>query len=102
MASRLELHDELIKILGIKNVYYQPPASIRMKYPAVVYKLDSIDATHADDSKYLESRRYQVTVIDEDPDSELFEKMVRFPKAILGRPPYISDNLNHWVFYLYY
>ena len=51
MASRLNLHNELIKMLGTNNVYYQPPESIKMKYPAIVYSKSNIRSTFANDSR---------------------------------------------------
>ena len=47
MASRRELHEILVGILGSKNVYYEPPSSLLMKYPAIVYSLDDIDKRYA-------------------------------------------------------
>ena len=101
MASRLELHEELINILGNRYVYFQPPSSIRMTYPAIVYKVDQVKKMHANDSLYTHTIGYQITVIDEDPDSELFEKMLSFPMTSFIRH-YVADNLNHWVFLTYY
>ena len=65
---RLELHEILCTILGSRNVYFQPPESIKMNYPAIVYGLDDIDNQYANDGVYLSHRRYSVTVIDKNPD----------------------------------
>ena len=35
--TREELHELLVSVLGSRNVYFQPPESIRMQYPAIVY-----------------------------------------------------------------
>lgn len=37
MASRLDLQTFLEELLESKNVYFQPPESVKMKYPAIVY-----------------------------------------------------------------
>ena len=42
---RLELHEILCTILGSRNVYFQPPESIKMNYPAIVYGLDDMQTT---------------------------------------------------------
>ena len=42
MKTRLELDEELVKILGSKNVYFQPPESLKLNYPAIVYSLSNI------------------------------------------------------------
>ena len=38
MKTRYELHEFLCEILGSRNVYFQPPESVKMKYPAIVYE----------------------------------------------------------------
>lgn len=52
MGSRLELQSELEKILGSRNVYFQPPASVKIKYPAIVYSRKSIDNNFANNTVY--------------------------------------------------
>ena len=37
MASRLNLQDKLEEVLGSKQVYFQPPESLKLKYPCIVY-----------------------------------------------------------------
>ena len=101
MHDRLDLHEELCKILGSRNVYFQPPVSVSMKYPAIVYERDNIHNSHADDGVYKQSLVYSVTVIDFDPDSEIVEKISKLPKCSFSRH-FTSDNLNHDVFTLYY
>ena len=38
MDRRLELQSELEKILGSRNVYYQPLPSLKLQYPCIVYE----------------------------------------------------------------
>lgn len=71
MANRLDLQALLEDLLGSRNVYYQPPESVKMNYPAIVYALEDIENTFADDGVYLSNRKYLVTVIDKNPDSSL-------------------------------
>ena len=47
MASRLDLQSKLEKLLGNKNVYYQPPESLKMEYPAIRYSRSDIDSKYA-------------------------------------------------------
>ena len=101
MSTRLELHETLCDILGSRNVYYQPPESIRMKYPAIVYSRSRIDNTYANDDVYKQETSYSVTVIDEDPGSPIVEAMSLLPRCRFDRH-FISDNLNHDTFTLYY
>lgn len=101
MRSRLELHEILCDILGSRNVYFQPPASVLMKYPAIRYRLSDIENQHANDGIYSSMKKYELTVIDKDPDSELVEKANLLPTARFVRS-YAADNLNHWVFEIFY
>lgn len=100
MASRLKLQEEFEKILGTNNVYFQPPT--RMSYPCIKYSLAGVDTTRADNSIYKSTNRYEVTVIDYDPDSTIHMKILNhFPMCGFDRP-YVSNGLNHFVLTLYF
>ena len=101
MANRLDLQAELEELLGSRNVYFQPPASVRINYPAIVYTRSDIDNTFADDSVYMQSHFYEVTVIDEDPDSKIVESVSKLPTCRFSRH-FTSENLNHDTFIIYY
>ena len=101
MFSRIELQDELEKVLGSKNVYYQPPESVKMDYPAIVYRRSDIDNDFADDLVYKQSHFYELIVIDKNPDSEIVEAISKLPTCRYDRH-YTADNLNHDVFTIYY
>lgn len=94
---RLELHEILCEILGSRNVYYQPPASVQMQYPAIRYSRYNIENEPADNIPYKQSHFYQLTVIDADPDSEIVHKISKLPMCVFDRH-YAADNLNHDVF----
>jgi IS30 family transposase len=99
--SRLELDRILRNILGSNNVYFQPPASVKMKYDAIVYELDDISARHADNIPYLTNRRYRVTLITKNPDNNLSDEIAMLPLTQFNRF-YTADNLNHYVYIMYY
>lgn len=101
MSKRTDLQDLLESILGSRQVYFQPPATVSMSYPAIVYSLNRIDNEHADDLAYMQSRSYSVILIDKNPDSEFADKLAKLPLCRFDRP-YKKDNLNHYVFTLYY
>lgn len=101
MASRLNLHEKLKEILESDSVYFQPPSTVQMKYPAIVYSLSDINNTFADDSVYRQQFAYEVTVIDKNPDNEIFKKVSTLPQCRFNRH-FTSDNLNHYIFTLYY
>ena len=101
MGSRLELQNLLESILGSRNVYCQPPESIKIKYPAIIYSRNNIDNNFADDIVYMQNHTYQIIVIDANPDSEIVNKISKLPMCRYNRH-YTSDNLNHDVFILNY
>lgn len=101
MVNRPNLQAELEKILGTRNVYFQPPESLKMNYPAIVYNRSDIDNTFANNGVYKQSCFYELTVIDYDPDSEIVNKVSKLPGIRFNRH-YASDNLNHDVFTIYY
>lgn len=101
MHNRLNLHNKLVSILGSRNVYFQPPETIKLSYPCIVYERYDIRNTHADDGIYLSECNYRVTVIDSDPDSVIVEKLSKLPKTRFIRH-LVVDNLNHDIFSIYY
>ena len=107
MDKRLELHEILCGIVNItepdgnRHVYFQPPESVKIKYPAIIYSRNDIDNRFANNDVYKQTYNYQVTVIDRDPDSEIVDKVSKLPTCRFNRH-FVSDNLNHDVFILYY
>ena len=101
MKTRLELQTLLEDLLGSRQVYYQPPASVKMQYPAIVYYRKDIDSRKADDISYMQTPVYELTVIDKNPDSEIPIQISQLPMCSYDRH-YTSDNLNHDVFTIYF
>lgn len=101
MADRADLQILLENILRSRNVYCDPPESVRMNYPAIRYSRSKIDNTFANNSVYRQDNRYEVIVMYYDPDSELPGLISRLPKCSHDRS-YVSDNLHHDVFTLYF
>jgi hypothetical protein len=101
MAPRLDLQELLTSLLDSPNVYFQPPPDGIMEYPCIVYRRDSISTKFANNSPYSHKKRYQVTVIDRDPDSDIPGKVADLPLCIFDRF-YVADKLNHDVFKLFF
>lgn len=101
MAKRSELQALLEETLGSRNVYFQPPESVKLNYPAIVYSRDNIENTFANNGVYMQSMAYQITLIDKNPDSDLVGKVSRLPMCRFDRH-FKADNLNHDVFTLYF
>lgn len=101
MGNRLELQTRLEDILASRNCYFQPPTSVQLRYPAIIYSLGGVDTRHANDKLYKSLKRYELVLIDKNPDSELFDKILDLSYCYFDRF-YTADNLNHWVFTLYH
>ncbi len=101
--SRISLHHALCRILGSTNCYFNPPSNIVMQYPCIVYGYDGVDSEHADNKRYVKSRRYTITVIDYDPDSAIPDRLLDSDFEHLKlNDSYTSDGLYHFLFTLYY
>lgn len=101
MGTRLQLQAYLASIPGVAGVYFQPPATIKMKYPAIVYNLNDIYNRHADNSIYNQKDEYSITVIDRNPDSTIVRAVSLIPTCRYNRH-FASDGLNHDVFTIHY
>ncbi len=101
MANRLDLQSLLEELLGSRNVYYTPPESIKMQYPAIRYSKKKIESVHADDSKYLMRDCYELIVISRTPDHPVIKQLLALPYCGYDRP-YVADNLYHDVLTIYY
>ena len=102
MADRLVLQAALEEILGSRNVYFQTPEDVKMKYDAIRYALGGKNLRHADNKVYKLTNQYDGVVITRDPDTDIPDRMLSiFEMCSFGRP-YIADNLHHYPFTLYY
>lgn len=97
--SRDDLHIRFKAITD--NVYFQPPSNVEMKYPCIVYQRSSIKTDFADNSPYNNTKRYQVTVIDPNPDGDITDKVAALPMCSFDRF-FAFDGLNHDVFSLFF
>lgn len=99
MAPRQQLQKILEDITD--NVYFQPPTNTVITYPCIIYKRDGSNSEHADNKLYVHTKRYQVTVIDQNPDSDLPDSIIELPLCELDRT-FTAENLNHYVFTLFF
>lgn len=99
---RLLLHQLLEDLLPSgKKAYFQPPANVKMEYPCIVYSRNMAKSQYASNLPYLYTKRYEVIVIDRDPDSDIPDKVAALAMCTFVRN-YSADNLNHDVHDLYF
>lgn len=103
MASTLNKRLGLQKMLEniCDKVYFSPPSGHKLKYPCIVYNRDFTKVNYGDNTPYTLDTRYSLTVIDPDPDSEIVPQIERLQKCSFDRH-FVSDDLNHDVFTIYY
>lgn len=99
MAPRLELQSLLEGLT--EHVYFQPPANIQMDYPCIIYVRDGTSSDHANNGLYRHAKRYQITVVDRDPDTELADQIEALNYVSFERS-FAADDLNHYVFTLFF
>lgn len=95
-----ELQSTFEELLGSRNVYYNPPASVQMRYDAIVFTRSGIENTFANNYVYGQKHRYEVTIITRDPDAPVIDKVSKLPMCSFGSH-FVSDNLHHNIFTLY-
>lgn len=102
MRTRLDFHQLLIDSAPTaKKVYFQPPESVKLVYPCIIYSLEAGENWNADDMKYVNMHRYSVMAIDRNPDSSLLNELSSIQYSELDRT-YTADGLNHFVFRVYF
>ena len=99
MDRRLQLHQILTSLTP--NVYFTPPADLKMNYPCIVYQRDYADTKFADNGVYHHTKRYQVTVIDRNSDSDIPDKVAALPRCLFERF-FAANDLNHDIYNLYF
>lgn len=100
MQPRIDLQRDLEKLAG--HVYFQPPTGLKMKFPAIVYELESAHVRKANNNPYMTHFCYTVTYISNTYDeNKILEILDSFDMISMSRN-FVSDNLYHTVFKLYY
>lgn len=101
LVRRLEFQALLEELLGSTEVHFQAPKNKTMVYPCIVYTRDGNSTDFADNSPYVGTDRYQVTLIDRNPDSDIWDKIKQLPMCLFNRS-YAANNLNHNVFTIFF
>jgi hypothetical protein len=101
MGTRLELQTLLENILGSGNVYFQPPETLKMNYPCIIYKRNNDRIKFADNKPYNHTKRYSVIIVDKNPDSVTPDKIALLPMSTFDRHMTVN-GLNHYIYNLYF
>lgn len=102
MGTRLQLQTLLESFLpSDRKAWFQPPSTVELSYPTILYSHDYNAVVHSNNYPYKVTKRYQLTVIDENPDSLIVDKVQALPMCSMVRK-FEADELNHTIFDLYF
>ena len=96
---RVELQELLKEYCD--TVYFQPPSSIRINYPCIVYNRSTDYINRANNSLYVKEKLYRVTVMDKNPDSDIADRLQELPWAVIISRDVI-DNIYQTTLNIYY
>lgn len=102
MDKRLELQYKLEELLGSENVYFQPPETIKLKYPCIIYSLDPTYTAHADNRNYIIKNRYHIKHIYKKLSNSLKDKFLNEFMMISHDNAMIADSMYNDDFTLYF
>lgn len=98
---RVEMQRMLEALLGTRNVYFQPPTGMKLQYPCIVYNLSDANDIHAEDKIYRRLYRYSLTYITKNPEDPMRDLIDDLQYCQFDRF-FTADNLNHFVYTIYY
>ncbi len=103
MKTWNELQEILQGILGNDGkAYFQPPENTKLKYPCITFERTNALITYADNNPYQVTKRYTVTLITKSADNDKYlDQLLQLPMCTFDRQ-FITDNLVHDVFNIYF
>lgn len=101
MNDRIQLQYLLERILGNKNVYFQPPSNIHLKYPCIVYKYSDGNKQYANNNSYITRTKYSIQLIIDNPDNTIKDDLLALPYCVFDRF-FAKNGLNHYNYQIYY
>lgn len=102
MEKRLKLQKELEDILGTRHVFFQPPETLKLTYPCIVYTREPKSISRADNNAYRITDRYTVTLIQKSPEDNFVDSLLTHFQMIEHDQHFAVDNLYHDIFTLFY
>ena len=98
---RMALRERILAATEIPNLYYQPPESVKLSYPCIIYSLGGVETAHANNCPYWTALKFDLLLIDKDPSSVYAGRLFDGLCGCKLTRAYTADNLNHWAFSIY-
>lgn len=102
MDNRASLQLKLCALLGSDNVYFQPPETVKLRYPCIIYEKAKKALSYADNKIYGNVDCYTVTSIYKSIDDDISDTILEAFSMIRHDRTFKNDNLYHDVFQLFY
>ena len=83
-----------------KRVLFQPPATVKLEYPCIIYKLSDMPTNWSNNLPYHWERCYEMTYITRDAQDPMVEKLIALRETKFERY-FSADNLHHFVYKIY-
>lgn len=100
-ANRLALREILSKVMvdcgEEPKLYYQPPESMRLEYPCMIYHLKDMSSNYADNRPYMKLISFDITYVTRSPSSSVPVAMTDQSLMSFDRY-YTADNLHHYAY----
>lgn len=101
MASRPNLQTILEELSDDLHVYFQPPTSTKIIYPAIVYFRNKFSIFRGDNKPYGIFPSYTVTLKSRNAEDPILEKILKLPYTTYDRH-YVANNIHNDVFTIFY
>lgn len=83
------------------NIYFTPPDSVALKYPACVVTREDIEILKANNNIYNVNVAYKVVYISKEEGDDIFLKVMNLFNHSTFRTEYKYNGLYHKVFVVY-
>lgn len=101
MRTRAEFNAVLENIMGPGQVYFQTPDVRQLRPPYIVYDVGRDETVHADNLRYSTQMQYTVQLITRTADDPAIMALMDLPYSSRDRH-YVSDQLHHYIFNIYF
>lgn len=101
MDSRPNLQTMLETLSDELHVYFQPPTSTKIIYPAIVYFRNSFSAFRGDNISYGLFPSYTITLKSRNPEDPILKKLLSLPYITYDRH-YVVNNIHNDVLTIFY
>lgn len=100
MADRKDFHKKLEQAFGCK-CYFQPPETLKLTYPCVVYAFERFDTRRANNLNYIINERYKISFLHKDADNGTVKQVMRKFEKIAHVQHYITNGVYNDVYFIY-